>query len=106
MVKYVAFAKIRLGADPDEAYTVWRDKHGPWCTDKFLPEAKRYTISRVLRTVEGEEFFGIAEVWFDSIESAERAMQRVLSAPPDEFMSKWMMDYKRMFVEEADVELT
>ncbi len=105
MVKYVAFASLKPGADPDEAYRVWRDKHALFCKANFLPEAKRYTLNRVISTVEGEGFYGIAEVWFDDVESAERAMKRVLGAPPDEFMTEWMTNYKRMFVQEEDIEL-
>lgn len=105
MIKYVGLASLKPGADPEEAYNYWRGKHASWAKQKFLPEAKRYVINRVIHRFGEEDIFGFAEMWFDDMESALKAMGRVLNAPPDEFLTKWITAHHRVIVQEEDIEL-
>ena len=118
MVKMVAIASLNPGVDPDEAWAYWRDKHGPWANSRFLPEAKKYVINRVIRRFEKNDgvlgrvlgkdrpakgqIFGFCEVWFDDMGSLERGMSRLLTNP-DEYVTKWITIQERIVVEEEEI---
>ncbi len=106
MIKYVSFGSLRPGADPEETWKYWHEKHLPWAMEKFLPEARRYTISRVVHLFgNNHDTYALAEVEFDDFESALRASQRLVDAPPEGLLSKRLAAPKRMLVQEEEVSL-
>ena len=105
MVKFVSFLSLRPGVDPDEAYKYWREKHTLWAKDKWLPEAKKYTFNRVIYTFGEVDIYGYIELLFDDMESALKAIGRLISAEPDEFLAKWITPPQRTFVQEEEMEL-
>jgi len=105
MVKFVGLFSLKPGVDPDEAYKYWREKHTLWAKDKMLPELKRYVTNRVVRHFGETDIYGFAELWFDDMESAMRAIARLRSAQPDEFLDKFIEAPTRFIVMGEEVEL-
>jgi len=105
MVKSVAIFSLRPGIDPDETYKYWLGKHGEWVKDKVLPEARKYTTNRVIHSFGEGNVYGVAEIWFDDMDSAMRAIGRLKEAQPDEFISKLITPPQRFLVEEKDIEI-
>jgi len=105
MVKLLSIFGLRPGVDPEETYKHWLGKHGSWVKDKVLPEAKRYITNRVVHKFGETDIYGVAEIWFDDLESAQRAIGRLGSAQPDEFISKLITPPMRILVQEKDIEL-
>ena len=101
----MAVASLKPGVDPDEAYNVWRGKHAPWARELFLPEARKYTINRVIKTFGGVDIYGFAEVWSDDMESALRATERLVVAQPDVYLSNYITAPGRTLVQEEEIEL-
>ena len=105
MVKFVSFVSLRPGVDPEEAYKYWHEKHTSWAKDKWLPEAKKYTFNRVTHPFGEVDIYGYVELLFDDMESGMRAIERLIVAEPDEFLTKWIMPPQRAFVQEEEMEL-
>jgi len=105
MVKFVGIFSLKPGVDPDEAYKYWREKHTLWAKDKMLPDLRRYVTSRVVRHFGESDIYGFAELWFDDIESALRAVERLRSAQPDEWLTEWIEVPTRFLVTEEEVDL-
>ena len=108
MVKYVSTFRLKPGIDPDEAVKLWHEAHIPRVLEakKKCYDIKRYVISRILSAPEAKpDFFGMAEQWFDDLDSAKKYMGYFLSQPPDAF-SQCITDARRLFVvEEQEIEL-
>jgi hypothetical protein len=112
VVKLVSVFSLKPGIDADEAYKMWRGKHTSWVRDIALPEAKRYAINRVIHKyppagggVAQFDIFGYAMFYFDDLESALKAAERLRSAQPDEFLSKYVTAYKMVVVAEENIKL-
>lgn len=112
MVKLISVFSLKPGIDPDEAYKAWHEKHASWAKDKMLPEAKKYTINRVVHkyppaggTVAEFDIFGYEMFWFEDLESALRATGRLRSARPDEFLTEFTATNKMVIAQEEAVEL-
>jgi len=88
MVKFLAVIRIKPGYDPDETWKIWVNEHAPVSKKGLLPEVRKYTLHRVVKTLSDSDVFGVAEMVFDDAASAERAMKRNLSKPPDEFRKR------------------
>jgi len=108
MVKYIALWSVKPGLDAEETWKLW-PKHAEWAKSILKPELKRYVQNRVVEKLSGSEvdFFGVTEFWFDDMESAKRAVERLSNAQPDEFMVERAAPEKvrRVFVEEIVVEI-
>jgi len=106
--KFNAIFGLKPGIDPDETYRNWREEHVLYAKKLTLPEVRKYNINRVIHRfgdVQIEDIWGIAEFWFDDIESAQRAVGRVQAAQPDESHTKRITPAKRFIVQEEEVEL-
>jgi uncharacterized protein (TIGR02118 family) len=103
MVKLITTFRLKTGFDPDESYQLWINKHVPYVKETMSPELKEYIVGRVLHTPgKGEEFFGAAQLYFDGVEDAKRALNKLLTGPEDEFMKR-ITDFRRVVIEERDV---
>ncbi len=106
--KFNAIFGLKPGIDPDETYSNWRQEHALYAKRLTLPEVKKYNINRVIHRfgdVQIDDIWGIAEFWFDDMESAQRAVGRVQTAQPDEAHVKRITPAKRFIVQEEEVEL-
>jgi len=105
MIKFMGIFSLRHGCNSEEVYKYWREKHTLWAKDKFLPELKEYKICRVIETFGDGNVFGISQLGFNDVESARRAIHRLLDAPPDKFITEYITDLRRILVQEEKVEL-
>lgn len=105
MVKYMGIWSLKPGFDPDETFRLWREKHTVWSKAKLLPEAKKYTIARVIDTLGQTDIYGMSQIVFEDVESARRALNRVFSSPPDEFMAERVTNIRKIIVQEEEIEL-
>ena len=112
MIKLVLIFSLKPNVDAEEAYKVWREKHISWVKDKILPEAKRYTINKVMHkyppaggTTAQFDIFGYEMIWFDNLESALRTAERLQSAQPDEFLARFAETCKMVIVEGENIKL-
>ena len=96
---------LRPGIDPDETWRYWREKHTVWAKEKTFPELRKYTVSKVIYTFGPVDIYAVAQLWFDDVESAQRAIGRVISAPPDELLAKRVNPPQRIIVQEEEIEL-
>ncbi len=107
-IKFNAIFGLKPGIDPGETYQMWRGEHARYAKELMLPEVKKYDINRVVRRfneVNIEDVWGIAEFWFDDMESAQRAVGRIQSAAPDEFHTQRITPAKRFITREEEIEL-
>lgn len=106
--KFNAIFGLKPGSDADETYQLWRGEHASYAKNLTLPEVKRYNINRVIHRfgdVKREDVWGIAEFWFNDLESAQRATERLRSAQPDEFLAEFTTSPKMVIIEEENIEL-
>jgi uncharacterized protein (TIGR02118 family) len=101
MVKLITTFRLRPGFDPEESYQLWMEKHVPNVKKRMCPELKGYIVGKVIHNP-GEEFFGAAQLLFDSVEDSKRALNRLLTGTEDEFMKR-INDFRRVVIEERDV---
>lgn len=106
MIRYLSTLRLKPGFDPEETYRLWEEVHVPWVKKEAAGLLKRYVISRIVSVFEGEpEFFGMAQLWFDDLDTGRRVMNQMLGSPPDEFMVR-VTDRRAVFVvEEKEMEL-
>jgi len=112
MVKLITIFSLEPGVDSNEAYKMWREKHASWVKDRILPEAKRYTINKVMHkyppaggTVADFDIFGYEMFWFTDLKSALKAAGRLQSAQPDEFLARFAKVCKMVIVEGENIKL-
>lgn len=106
--KFNAIFGLKPGIDPDETYQNWRGKHVSYAKKLTLPEVKKHNINRVIHRfgdVQIEDIWGIAEFWFDDLESAQRAVGRVQTAQSDESHVKRITPAKRFIAQEEEIKL-
>ena len=106
--KFNAIFGLQPGIDPDETYQEWREEHVFYAKNLALPDVKKYNINRVIHRFEGveiEDIWGIAEFWFDDMESAQRAVGRIQGAQPDEFLVRFTKTCKMVIAEEENIKL-
>jgi uncharacterized protein (TIGR02118 family) len=79
MVKLIICAKRKQGLSHEEFSRYWRDEHGPLVKSvtEFSRHVRRYVQCHLARTEvpwgTGADYDGVAELWFDSAESAAAA---------------------------------
>ena len=109
MVKYIALWVIKPGLDPEKTWSRWREEHVEWVKKRLHPELKRYVQNRIIEELPGSkvDWFGITELYFDDVESARRAIEKMITPPLDQFMVDCAIPAKvrRVFAEEIEVEL-
>ena len=105
MFKVVSIFSLREKVDPDEAHRTWREKHASGVKNQLLPEAKRYTINRVVHRFGEVDIYGYSMIWFAAMDLALKAAERLRNAPPDEFLTKFIKTHKMVIVEEEKVDL-
>jgi len=59
MVKYMGIWSLKPGFDPDETFKLWRERHTLWAKAKLKPEVRKYTIARVIDTLNEAEHAGL-----------------------------------------------
>jgi len=113
MIKVMAIISVKPGKTAEEAYQLWREKHPAYAKKHLLPELRKYKFDKIISSVKvitdkgelGEEInVGIPELYFDDIESAQRAFARMNANPPDEFLSSIKI-HARLIVEEEEIPL-
>jgi len=102
MVKFIAIIRIKPGFDLEETWQLWTKEHAPVSKKGLLPEVRKYTLHRVVKTLTDSDVFGVAEMVFDDVASAERAMKRNLAKPPDEFRKR-IAKADRLILEGVDI---
>ena len=110
MLKFISFWGLKPGVDPAETWQYWLENHTVWAKDKVLPDAKKYTVNRVIRAFGEGDLFAFSEIWFEDMDSALKAAGRVINAQPDELLSKRivvprMTAPNRIFTEEQEISL-
>jgi hypothetical protein len=106
--KFNAIFGLKPGIDPDDTYREWREEHVLYAKKYTLPEVKKYNINRVIHRfgdVDIGDVWGIAEFWFEDMESAQRAVGRIQGAQPDEFHTTRITPAKRFIAIEKEAEL-
>ena len=79
MYKIIMCSKRKAGITPEEFSQYWNEKHGPLAA-KLMPEVRRYVQNHAVRLGSGEpRFDGIAEVWFDDMDSLNKFRKWYLS---------------------------
>ena len=79
MIKLIICATRKPGMSREEFNTYWREKHGPLVKSvtEFSRHVRRYVQCHRMETSVpfgiAAEYDGVAELWFDSIESAAEA---------------------------------
>lgn len=108
MIKTVTMLTRRSDLSPEEFQQHWRQVHGPLVLK--LPGVRRYVQSRPA-TIPGHNppFDGIAEVWYDDLESLRRAAAsqacRDLLADEVNFMGPRTEESIFFIVEEIEIGL-
>ena len=101
--KFSGIFGLQDGIDPDDTWKQWKEDHVQMGIDMTSPEVKKYTIDRVIHRfgdVAVDDVWGISEFWYDSMEDAVRATERLQKATPDDFHTKRITPAKRMILEE------
>lgn len=102
MVKLISTFCLKPGYDPEESYQLWIREHVPYAKKMMSPELTGYVIGRVLYSLTGGEFFGAVQLSYKTLDDAIRAIGRLLTNPPDEFMNR-IKDLRRVIIEEENV---
>jgi uncharacterized protein (TIGR02118 family) len=72
VIKFIVMLQRRQGMTLDGFARYWREVHVPLARD--LPGLRGYSISTVVEAPDGERpYDGVAELWFDDIESLRRS---------------------------------
>jgi uncharacterized protein (TIGR02118 family) len=81
MVKLIICATRKPGMSHEEFSAYWRQKHGPLVKSvtEFSRHVRRYVQCHLAKTAvpfgTAGDYDGVAELWFDSIESAAAAFR-------------------------------
>lgn len=113
MIKVMAICSAKPGKNVEEVYQLWKRTHPAYAKKYLLPELRKYKFDKIISSVKvisdkgelaGEINVGIPELYFDDIESAQRAFARMNANPPDEFL-KSIQIHSRLIVEEEEIPL-
>jgi uncharacterized protein (TIGR02118 family) len=103
MFKLISTFGLKPGYDPEETFKLWKREHVPMIKKLMHPELKGYVIGRVVHSPgKGEKFFGSVQLSYSSQEDAMKAVNKLTSLQPDEFMKR-MADVRRVIIEEEDM---
>jgi uncharacterized protein (TIGR02118 family) len=80
MIKTIAIAYRKTGLTREEYNRYWLEKHGPLAT-RLIPNVKKYVQNHFIE-VPGQKYEGdgIVEMWYEDIESWQKAMQAIGSS--------------------------
>lgn len=112
MIKLIIMAKRKPGLSLEEFNRYWREKHGPLVlnTPDFARHIRRYVQCHKTEASNSgffsgsSEFDGVGELWFDDMESMERAFrepQYLEVVRPDELNFVDLEGCRVMLVEEV-----
>jgi uncharacterized protein (TIGR02118 family) len=75
MIQEIVLLRRRPGMDRDEFRRYWRENHAPLAA-KF-PGLRKYVQAHVIPdpSQEGPSYDGVAELWFDSVEALQAAIE-------------------------------
>jgi hypothetical protein len=103
MFKFISVFALKPGYDPDDTYKLWLSEHAPNVKAIQLPELKKYVIGRVVNNPNpGENFFGVAQLSYATLEDVLRAQGRQNASPKDEFANR-LVNSRRVIIEEEDI---
>ncbi len=78
MIKRINVFPLAEGADPEKIWDYWVNVHSEYV--KTMPGLKKFVINRVIEIIPGPggvkrdpKFWGLVELWFDSMEDYEKA---------------------------------
>lgn len=99
MIKWVALLKRPPGMSGEELRNWWFGKHAS--TAKRLPGLKKYVISLTVGTWEEEaKCDGIAELWFDSMDNLQKALDSSVFVELRNQVKEADITVNRIFTEE------
>ena len=78
MIKWFGLIKRKSGLTREECLQHWKEIHGPLFVSKNVPGLRRYIQHHHAKVTSPEfdrDIDGIAEIWFDDIESAQAFLQ-------------------------------
>ena len=103
MIKFVSILKRPLTMNADEFRSWWLGPHQ--AIGKRIPGIKKYVISLAVNTqAEGQVGDGMVELWFDSMDDADRAMASpVYKEARNDLKQHNITAVTRMFTEEHDI---
>lgn len=106
MVKTVTLLNRRVDLTPEQFHSYWRDVHGPLVL--AIPGVRRYVQCRPFTVTDAAPSYdGIAEVWYDDVESMQRAFSSPeyarLLADEINFMGSATSDTVFLFVKEDEL---
>jgi uncharacterized protein (TIGR02118 family) len=80
MIKTIALAYRKPGLTREEYNRYWREEHGPLAA-RLIPGVKKYVQNHFIE-VPGQKYEGdgIVEMWYEDIESWQKAMQAIGSS--------------------------
>ena len=103
MFKFISVFALKPGYDPDDTYKLWLSEHVPNVKAIQVPELKKYVVGRVVHNpTPGENFFGVAQLSYETLEDALRAQGRQNASPRDEFSNR-LVNSRRVVIEEKEV---
>jgi uncharacterized protein (TIGR02118 family) len=99
MIKWVAFINRPASMNSDEFRRWWFDGHAPMA--KELPGLKKYVISLTVGTWQEEpKYDGIAELWFESMDTLNKALDSPLFTKLRSDLKENRITVSRIFTEE------
>jgi len=104
VIKVILVMKRRTDFTREQCFQHWKEVHAPMFTVKNVPGLRKYAQNQAINTkIEGSrsvaDIDGLAEFWFDDIESAEAFLQWLDSSDEAEDLRKDLRSF-------ADVEGT
>ena len=103
MVRYMSTFRLKPDEDQEKAIKLWHEVHAPNVMKSKEFGIKKYVISRILSAPGGgDDFFGMVELYFDNLETAQKCMEFVASNGPDAF-TEVITDSRRVFALEGEL---
>ena len=75
MTRLIAIFDLERPYDAEERWDFWQKQHVPWAKEKLSGLIKRYRTSMAVNPDQDTEpVFGMAELWFDSLDDAKKGL--------------------------------
>lgn len=100
MIKHFSMIKRKKGLTREQFLRHWKEIHGPLVVSKDIPGLRRYVQNQAVPDVESD-IDGIAELWYDDIESAQAFVHWLFSSDEAEDLRedlKLFMDVGETFI--------
>jgi len=78
VIKVLLVLKRRNDVSREQCFQHWKEVHGPKFVAKSVPGLRKYAQNHAIKVIGsgfGTDTDGLAEFWFDDIESAEAFLQ-------------------------------